>query len=155
MPRTSRRRIATAGCPGNDGVGLVDLRGRGDDAEVQVLAELVRAEVGSAVADESPRLLVGWAEDERLVGGIGIERIGDRELALTNLFVLEQLRRQGIGRSLVDAVVSGAPVERFRVECDAEVAGFFERCGFVPDSDGTLVRDMPTAPAREATAAVT
>ena len=155
MPRTSRRRIATVGCPGNDGVGLVDLRGRADDAEVQVLAELVRAEVGSAVADESPRLLVGWAEDERLVGGIGIERIGDRELALTNLFVLEQLRLQGIGRSLVEAVVSGAPVERFRVECDAEVAGFFERCGFVPGPNGTLIRDMPTEPAPEATASVT
>ncbi len=69
--------------------------------------------------------------------------------------MLEQLRLQGIGRSLVEAVVSGAPVERFRVECDAEVAGFFERCGFVPDSDGTLVRDMPTEPAPEATAAVT
>ena len=98
-------------------MGLVDLRGRADDAEVQALAALVQADAGSAAADEPPRLLVGWSEDDELVGGIGIERIGDRELALTNLFVLEELRLQGIGRSLVEAVVSGAPVERFRVEC--------------------------------------
>ena len=27
--------------------------------------------------------------------------------------------------------MAGAPVERFRVECRPDVAGFFERCGFV------------------------
>jgi GNAT superfamily N-acetyltransferase len=151
----SRRHIAKAGCPINDGVGLVDLRGRADDADVQALAALVQAEAGFAPADEPPRLLVGWNEDGQLVGGIGIERIGDRELALTNLFVREDLRLRGIGSSLVEAVVSGAPVERFRVDCDADAAGFFERCGFVPTVDGPLVREMPTEPAPEATAAVT
>jgi len=124
---------------------LVDLRGRADDAEVQALV----------AADEPTRLLVGWSEDGRLVGGIGIEPVADRELALTNLFVVPEHRRQGIGRSLVEAVVSGAPVERFRVECDAEVVGFFERCGFAPDPDGTLVRRVSTEPDPEATAAVT
>ena len=145
-------------CEGADtsgGVGLIDLRDRADDAEVQALVALVHSEGGSAGVDESPRLLVGWSEDGKLVGGIGIERLGERELALTNLFVLEELRLRGIGSALVEAVVSGAPVERFRVDCGAEVAGFFERCGFVPDSDGTLVRDIPTEPAPEATAAVT
>jgi predicted N-acetyltransferase YhbS len=151
----SRRVIATAGCPVNEGVGLVDLRRRADDADVQALAALVHDEAGSAGPDELPRLLVGWNEGDQLVGGIGIEPIGDRELALTNLFVLDEFRLQGIGRSLVEAVVSGVPLERFRVECDAGVAGFFERCGFVPGSGGALVRDMPTEPAPEATAAVT
>ena len=135
-------------------MGLVDLRSRADDADVQALAALVQSGAGS-VAQESTRLLVGWTDGGRLVGGIGIERIGDRELALTNLFVLEELRGRGIGSSLVEAVVSGAPVERFRVECDAGVAGFFARCGFVPDRNGTLVRVVPTEPAPEATAAVT
>ena len=126
-------------------MGLVDLRGRADDPEVQALVP----------GDESPGLLVGWSKDGELVGGIGIERVGDREIALTNLFVVPELRRRGIGRSLVEAVVSGAPVERFRVECDPEVVGFFERCGFVPGSSGTLVRDVPAEPAPAATAAVT
>ncbi len=126
-------------------MGLVDLRGRADDAEVQALV----------CADEPARLLVGWSEGDRLVGGIGIERVGERELALTGLLVLPGYRRQGIGRALVEAVVSGAPVERFRVECDAEAAGFFERCGFAPAPDGTLVRVVSTDPAPEAAAAVT
>jgi hypothetical protein len=98
---------------------------------------------------------VGWSEDDELVGGIGIERVGERELALTNLYVLEEHRSQGIGRSLVEAVVAGAPVERFRVECDADVAGFFERCGFAPDANGAFVRDVPTDPDPVASAAVT
>jgi predicted N-acetyltransferase YhbS len=131
-------------------MGLVDLRGRAGDAEVQALAARVRRGEG-----ELPRLLVGWSDERRLVGCIGIDRVGDRELALTSLYVLEEHRSQGIGRSLVEAVVAGAPVERFRVECDAAVAGFFERCGFVREADGRLVREVPTDPDPLASAAVT
>jgi GNAT superfamily N-acetyltransferase len=131
-------------------MGLVDLRGRADDAEVQALAACVQTDAG-----ELPRLLVGWSEDGRLVGCIGIERAGEREFALTNLYVLEEHRSQGIGRSLIEAVVAGAPVERFRVDCDARVAGFFERCGFAADANGALVRDVPTDPDPVASAAVT
>lgn len=131
-------------------MGLVDLRGRADDAEVQALAALARP--GSA---ELPRLLVGWSEDDEFVGCIGIERVAERELALTNLYVLEEHRLHGIGRALVEAVVAGAPVERFLVECDSEAAGFFEACGFTPDRDGTLVREVSTEAAPGASAAVT
>jgi GNAT superfamily N-acetyltransferase len=131
-------------------MGLVDLRGRANDAEVQALAALARP--GSA---ELPRLLVGWSEDDELVGCIGIERVAERELALTNLYVLEEHRSHGIGCALVEAVVAGAPVERFRVECDSEVAGFFEACGFTPGRDGTLVREVSTEAAPGASAAVT
>src|SRR3954452_13000125 len=109
---------------------LVDLRGRAEDAEVQALAARVQPATG-----KQAQLLVGWREDDTLVGGVGIERVGDRELGLTSLYVLEEHRLRGIGRSLVEAVVAGAPVERFRVECEAGVAGFFERCGF--SADGT------------------
>jgi hypothetical protein len=69
--------------------------------------------------------------------------------------VLDEFRRRGIGRALVETVVAGAPVERFRVECDTDAAGFFERCGFVRVSDGALVRDVPTVPDPAAAAAVT
>ena len=136
-------------------MGLVDLRGCADDAEVRSLGARLQAEAGRVEGGEPPRLLVGWSEDEALVGCIGIERAGDRELALTDLFVLAEHRLQGIGRSLVEAVVAGAPVERFRVECDLDAAGFFERCGFIREQDGALVRDVPTDPDPVASAAVT
>ncbi len=129
---------------------LVDLRSRADEAEVRTLCAIAQSESG-----EPPRLLVGWDDDDgRLVGCIGIERVGDREFALRNLFVLEGFRSQGIGRSLVEAVVAGAPAERFRVECDAGVAAFFRRCGFA-DAEGALVREVSTDPDPAATAAVT
>jgi GNAT superfamily N-acetyltransferase len=131
-------------------MGLVDLRDRADDAEVLALAARAQPEAG-----ELPRLLVGWSEDGKLVGGIGVERVGERELALTNLYVLEEHRSQGIGRSLVEAVVAGAPVERFRVECDSHVVGFFDRCGFASDANGGFVRDVPTEPDPVGSAAVT
>ena len=51
--------------------------------------------------------------------------------------------------------MAGAPVERFRVECDPGVAGFFERCGFTSGANGALVRDVPTDPDPVASAAVT
>jgi GNAT superfamily N-acetyltransferase len=136
-------------------VGLVDLRGLADDAEVQALTALVQADAGSAAADRPPPLLVGWSEDDRLVGCIGIERVGDREIELKHLFVVDAFRLHGIGRSLVEAVVAGAAVERFRVECGVDVAGFFERCGFVRGSGGVLVREVSIEPAPEAAAAVT
>jgi GNAT superfamily N-acetyltransferase len=131
-------------------MGLVDLRGRADDPAVQALAARVQPGEG-----ELPRLLVGWEAGEKLVGCIGIDRLGDRELGLTSLYVLEEHRSRGIGVALVEAVVSGAPVERFRVQCDPDVAGFFERCGFVREGEGELVRDVPTDPDPVASAAVT
>ena len=62
-------------------MGLVDLRGRGDDAEVRALGARLLSEAGATGAEELPRLLVGWSEDGALVGCIGIERAGDREFA--------------------------------------------------------------------------
>ena len=129
-------------------MGLVDLRDRADDPGVVALVDRIPvrpAEPGGAPA--APRLLVGWSAEDELVAGIGIDRVGERELELHSLFVLDGFRRRGIGRSLVDAVVAGAPVERFRAVCGPDVAGFFERCGFVRASDGALVRDVVPEPA--------
>jgi GNAT superfamily N-acetyltransferase len=126
-------------------VGLVDLRGRTSDADVQALVARVsyRAE-GVTVPP-----LLGWSVDDELVGCLGVERGDDRELELRDVFVLEEHRLQGIGRALVEAVVAGAPVERFRVDCDAEVAGFFERCGFVLESGCSYIRRVAATPGKD------
>ena len=68
-------------------MGLVDLRGRADDAAVQALAaRLLAGEEAGGVA-ATPSLLIGWAESEELVGGLGIERVGEREIELKDVFV--------------------------------------------------------------------
>jgi GNAT superfamily N-acetyltransferase len=138
-------------------MGIVDLRGRADDPGVVALAALIPTRPGEAGgAAAAPRLLVGWSVDDELVAGVGIERSGAREIELHSLFVLDGFRRRGIGRSLVDAVVSGSPVERFRVVCGPDAAGFFERCGFVRTEGGALVRDVvPEAAAPDAVSAIT
>ena len=59
-----------------------------------------------------------------------MERGDGRELELKDVFVLEEFRLRGIGRALVEAVVAGAPVERFVVRCGNGDAEFFERLGF-------------------------
>ena len=137
-------------------MGLVDLRGRADDAAVRALAARFPADEEAGGVATTPTLLIGWAESEELVGGLGIERVGEREIELKDVFVAKEWRRRGIGRALVEALVAGAVVEQFRVECDGEAAGFFERCGFVRAPDGALVRVVTTEPApRDATAAFT
>ena len=129
-------------------MGIVDLRERADDPRVVALVARIPARPGEVDgALVAPRLLVGWSAGDEIVAGVGIERVGERELELHSLFVLERFRRRGIGRSLVDAVVGGSPVERFRALCEPEVAGFFERCGFVRAADGALVRDVIPEPA--------
>jgi GNAT superfamily N-acetyltransferase len=131
-------------------VGIVDLRGRADDP--RVVALVARMPVPTDEAGGAPvarRLLVGWSAGDEIVGCLGVERAGEREVELHGLFVLEGFRRRGIGRSLVDAVVSGSPVERFRAVGGPDVAGFFERCGFVRAVDGAFVRDVSPEPASD------
>ena len=123
-------------------MGLVDLRGRADDAAVSALVAQLpqRAEAGADAA--TPRLLLGWSVDGELVGCLGAERNG-RELELKNLFVLEEHRLQGIGRALVEALIAGAPVERFVARCENSNAEFFERLGFTADGDGNSSGRLP------------
>ena len=136
-------------------VGFVDLRGRTADAGVDALVSRFPG-LGDGGAGAAAPPLLGWSVDGELVGCLGVEPGEGRELELRDVFVLEEHRRQGIGRALVEAVVAGAPVERFRVECDPDVAGFFERCGFVLESGRAYVRDVAIVPgAAEAVAAVT
>jgi GNAT superfamily N-acetyltransferase len=101
-------------------VGYVDLRDRGsDDAEVLAL----RGQTGAAP-------LLGWSDGGELAGLIAVERPADREVRVTDVFVRERLRRRGIGRTLVEALVAGAMADRFVARCGRDAVGFFERCGF-------------------------
>ena len=110
-------------------MGYVDLRERGsDDVEVRALREQVAG----------PAPLLGWSDDGELVGVIAIEHPADREVRIVEVFVRERSRRQGIGRTLVDALVAGAMADRFFARCGADVVGFFAACGFAtsPSDDG-------------------
>jgi GNAT superfamily N-acetyltransferase len=110
-------------------MGYVDLRNRAaDDAEVRAL----RGHAGGAAP------LLGWSEDGALAGLIAVERPAEREVRLVDVFVREESRRRGIGRTLVDALVAGAMADRFVARCERDAVGFFERCGFTvrPSGEG-------------------
>src|ERR1700733_12286582 len=102
-------------------MGYVDLRERAtDDVEVRALRGRV----------DGPAPLLGWSEDGELAGLIAIERPGDREVRLVDVFVRERSRRRGIGGTLGEALVAGAMADRFVARCERDVVGFFEQCGF-------------------------
>ncbi len=110
-------------------MGYVDLRHRADDdPEVRAL----RGHAGGPVP------VLGWSEDGELAGLIAVEHPADREVRLVDVFVREESRRRGIGRTLVDALVAGAMAERFVARCERDAVGFFERCGFtvLPADEG-------------------
>lgn len=79
-------------------------------------------------------------EGDDLVGILEVERAGDREVRLNSVFVLEPFRLRGIGRAMVEAVIAGAPVERFVADSDENAVGFFEKCGFAVSRADDLER---------------
>lgn len=75
-----------------------------------------------------------------MAGCIGVERVDD-ELVIRSLAVDPRLRRRGIGRALVEALVGAATETSALVaETDDEASGFYARCGF----------EVEAAPARGA-----
>ncbi len=71
-------------------MGLVDLRGRTDDAAVTALVAQLPRQAETSADAPPPRLLLGWTVDGELVGCLGVEGGNGRELELKNLFVLEE-----------------------------------------------------------------
>jgi GNAT superfamily N-acetyltransferase len=116
-------------------VGLVDLRGREDDADVRNL--LPRR-------DDRTGILIGWEQDGDLVACAAVER-DERDLVLRALAVADDKRGRGIGRSLLDAVTGVATARRLVAETDDASVGFLQRCGFSveelePRGDGARFR---------------
>jgi ribosomal protein S18 acetylase RimI-like enzyme len=79
--------------------------------------------------------LYGWFEDSELRGCIGVERQGEGAV-IRSLAVVENHRRQRIGRAMVEAVLTQLDVPWVEAETDAEAVDFYRRIGFTTASLG-------------------
>ena len=94
---------------------IVDLRGRGDEAEV---LELLRP--------DPAWLLVGWNRDDRLVACAGLERITADELAIRAIGA----RDDSAASALLGAVAQVATGSRLVAEVDEGRAELYRSSGF-------------------------
>lgn len=114
---------------------MLELRATSDFDTLQRLGVAAGLEPGVAPGVEA---LAGWVavEDERIVGGVMLERLDGRML-VGWLWVDAARRLQGIGRSLVETVVD--EVRRRgggTLWAVARLPAVFLRCGFEPVAAG-------------------
>jgi GNAT superfamily N-acetyltransferase len=93
---------------------------------------------------------VGWVtarDAEGLVGFVNVVSDGGIHAWLQDVMVAERVRRQGVGRELVDAAgrgATGAGCEWLHVDFEPDLADFYlEACGFEPTSAG--LKRLPPA----------
>lgn len=79
--------------------------------------------------------LYGWFEDGELRGCIGVEQHSEGAV-IRSLAVVEEHRRRGIGRAMVEAVLMQLDVPWVEAETDAEAVDFYRRLGFTTSSLG-------------------
>lgn len=84
--------------------------------------------------------LYGWLEGERagVSAVIGLRHTGPHQAEILHLAVAEQHRRKGIGRRVVESVVTRHQLRTLVAETDAEAVGFYRQLGFVAHSLGHL-----------------
>jgi GNAT superfamily N-acetyltransferase len=87
---------------------------------------------------------LGWVTalvDAELVGFVNVAWDGGSHAFLLDTVVRPDVRRQGIGKRLVERAVAmarEAGAERLHVDFEPEVRAFYESCGFRPTDAGLL-----------------
>jgi GNAT superfamily N-acetyltransferase len=79
--------------------------------------------------------------DEQLVGFVNVAWDGGSHAFLLDTVVHPTVRRQGVGKRLVEraaAMAREAGAEWLHVDFDAELRPFYEACGFRPTGAGLL-----------------
>jgi ribosomal protein S18 acetylase RimI-like enzyme len=80
-------------------------------------------------ASESGRGLIAVREGTTYIGGLGF-RHGPEVLEITNIAVLARSQQKGIGRLLIETLVTKFPRIAIEAETDEEAVGFYKANGF-------------------------
>lgn len=105
-----------------------------DDDVRSVLAELAwngpehLASIVRSFSD-GPRLFASY-RGGKVVGVIGIDASGRDAGVITQIAVAPDNRHLGIGRSMIDAVMSSLSLRVLQAETDDDGVGFYRACGF-------------------------
>lgn len=69
-------------------------------------------------------------EDEKIVGIIGVKRVDNLRLEIFHHAVDENMRKQGIGRRMIEELALIAEVDAITAEVEYKPTKFYEKCGF-------------------------
>ena len=122
----------------------ISARGPAASAEVNDLRAVGWPGTGPQDWDAILRQSLGWVTahvDEQLVGFVNVAWDGGSHAFLLDTVVHPTVRRQGVGKHLVEraaAMAREAGAEWLHVDFDPELRPFYEACGFLPTEAGLL-----------------
>ena len=123
---------------------LRELRTPEDDAAARALLAL---SIGTPTAATVARLwtryrleptwrIVGYEEEARLIGIIGVELTGPAAATIRHLAVAPEGRGRAVGRQLLAGIARRYALRDLTAETDRDAVGFYRRCGFAITSLG-------------------
>jgi ribosomal protein S18 acetylase RimI-like enzyme len=121
-------------------VGFVDIKPRVGDPAVRALItyavgyptdEKVDRVIVSYTTNAERRLL-GFEKSGNVCGYVGYEVVEPGHALIQHIAVEPATRRQGIGRLMVQWILTAENVWKVSAETDGNAVGFYQRCGFHP-----------------------
>lgn len=103
--------------------------------ELTYESERVNKVYESYITNHRQQLYV-WMENERVVGVIGIEKIGSGIYEIKHIATKRGKRGRGIGRKMIDQLIKVKKAEKLFAETDQDAVAFYRRCGFTVQSLG-------------------
>lgn len=89
-----------------------------------------------AYINNSDIIVLGANMNNRFLGLIVLDYIGDDELVILDIAVLKSIQRQGIGRTLIEYVKETYQPKCITVETDDDAIDFYRKIGFTVKSLG-------------------
>ncbi len=80
-------------------------------------------------AKEQGRFYVAESQGE-VVGILGVRRVDNAFVEIMHFVVKEDLRKQGIGKGLIDCVINCERVDEIIVSCDEKLISYYRAAGF-------------------------
>ncbi len=119
-------------------MGFVDLKPHVSDPAVRTLIAYAVGyptdekldRVIQSYTTNAERRLFGFERDGSLCGYVGFEVVEPGHAEIHNIAVEPADRGQGIGRLMVEWILTTEDVRKVSAETDWEAVGFYRRCGF-------------------------